>query len=96
MADINGYATYGLDGFGYLAVSQPPIAQARTGGAGSGTFWYQMQGFDAVLATKVTWTVQGQPDFTATTAAALAAIAAAGPASTPLRNVVIVQQWASP
>lgn len=100
MADLSGYFTGLLAGDSFVTTAQTGnpttnVAVYNVRALPAQTFYYQMEGFDAVLTTKITWVVQGAPDFTATSAAALAAIAAAS-ASTPLRNVCITSQWPVP
>jgi hypothetical protein len=83
MADINGYATYMLADGGYgtltnLKAKLAPLAPAVT-------YYYQMEGTDAVLTTHDTWVVQGAPDFTGQFYT--------GGLVTPLRFIRVIAQW---
>ncbi len=88
MANVNGTSADLISGYG----------DGSVGIAVSGTVvvWqtqnYIMVCQDAANANIATWTATGSPDATATTAKALAAIAAAGLA-TPVRNVRILHKW---
>jgi hypothetical protein len=99
--DLTLYGTYGLgtsnggkgSNYGQLTTSSNPLGAAKLSAAV--TYWYQMVCCDAVSSATASWLVQGAPDPTATTVAALAAIANAGLA-TPVRFVRIAASWPSP
>lgn len=111
MADVNGYGTNGPATLGYVTplpgvpgnapilamghVTQDypnPFGARLTPGI---TYYYQMECTDALNTNTATWLVQGTPDFGASTAAAIAAIAAAA-LNTPVRQVRITSQWPVP
>ena len=99
--DLTLYGIYGLgksnggngSNYGQLVASSNALYAAKLSAAA--TYWYQMVCCDAVSSATTSWLVQGAPDPTATTAAAVAAIATAGLA-TPVRFVRIAASWPSP
>jgi hypothetical protein len=87
MADINGYGTTLPQGVGYVTQAQTP-APFVTNLTPAVTYYYQMEGTDAVTNTTASWVVQGAPDFSAQFYT--------GGLTLPLRNVHVLAFWAAP
>jgi len=87
MADINGYDTFLPQNLAYAAQLETPQPYA-TNLTPAATFFYQMEGTDAVTTAVASWVVQGAPDFSATFFP--------GGLTLPLRFVKITAQWPAP
>jgi hypothetical protein len=87
MADISGYGTTLPQGVGYVAQAQTP-APFVTNLTPAVTYYFQMQGTDAVTTATASWVVQGAPD--------IAAQFYTGGLTLPLRFVCVIASWAAP
>ena len=86
VGDVNGYTTGLLADLGFVLPTQIKPYAVRLGPAQ--TYYYQMEGTDAVTTATASWVVQGAPDF--------AAQFYTGGLTLPLRDECVIAEWPAP